>query len=162
MAGAKGEGRRLIPLLFRIPFPGSTCEHKRRLWLRSRQAELTRVGRPSPRRMILAKNLKAFRNFSFTEPANFSGGSLPYRSQPLGPHELHSSRAILANVGNQGERASRGNVKLPAPTRENYLIVREQSPEKRIDLPVAMLRDPMASKGRAGRNPPPPPISCYR
>jgi len=105
MAGAKGEGRRLIPLLFRIPFPGSTCEHKRRLWLRSRQAELTRVGRPSPRRMILAKNLKAFRNFSFTEPANFSGGSLPYtalslsgRTNCTAPAQSSPTLAIRANA----------------------------------------------------------------
>src|SRR5260370_712765 len=68
------------------------------LGLGSGEAELTRVTRQPPCRVILPQRLQTLGNVGFVKPFDFVFRATAYDVQTVGRHELHGAPATIASI----------------------------------------------------------------
>lgn len=108
--------------------PPAILEQKSGFRLRPREAELARVARDAPCRVILAQGSQTLSDIGFGEPLDFRWNGAEDGLKPFGAHELNSAGTVFADGGDKTEGVPGGDMEFPRPLVEHQLVVGQQAP----------------------------------
>jgi len=118
--------------------PTLAVEEQGRLRLGSGEAELAAVGGAAPHGGVASKRAQTLGDARLVEPVDRASaprsatGTVRWR-------EPDGARTVLPHVRHEAEGVSGGYLEAPRPALDDQLVVREQSPQVRIDLRVPVL-----------------------
>jgi hypothetical protein len=118
--------------------PAIITQQQGGLGSRAGKAELAVVADAARGRGIVPQRAQPLTDIGVTQPNDIFFAHCLYRIESLRRHELDGPGAVLADMGEQPERVSGGDVEAAGPARQNLLVVRQQAPHEGIDGGVRM------------------------
>jgi hypothetical protein len=99
--------------------PPAVLEQKSGFRLSAGKAELARVARDAPCRMVLAQRPQALRNVGFGKPFDFRRRGAEDDLKAVRTDELNRAGAVFADGGDKTEGVPGGNMEFPRPLIEH-------------------------------------------
>src|SRR5262249_13085359 len=98
------------------------------------QAELAGIAGSAPCGLVFAQGAQALGDFFFVKPFDERNGRAKDGFERCRLDKLHGSSAVLSYACDEAESISRGDMEFARPVAEDDFVVRQESPQERIDL----------------------------